>query len=158
MVQYKWRMPVCIEPGSSSKSLSIFAKSSSGFGPKCDGGVGCRLIGVPARELVVEDRGMLLCESALRGPGGADMGRVVICKGGKGFPLARGRTSSRLTGRPSAMRCCRRIRERVQLGGFVCGSDSTSVLYRSRLNHSINHKMEHYTLNGIKYLSEVTSI
>jgi hypothetical protein len=133
---------IWIGPRSSSKSLSIFSKSSSGFGPKCDGGVGCRLIGVPARELVVEDRGTLLCESALSGPGGADIGRVVICSGGKGFPLARGRTSSRLTGNPSAMRCCRRIRDRVQLGGFVCGGESTSILYKSRLNRAIKHKIK----------------
>lgn len=147
-----------IGPGSSSKSLSIFAKSSSGFGPKCDGGDGRRLMGVPARELLMEERGTLLCESALRGPGGADMGRVLICSGGIAFPLVRGSTSSRLIGNPNVMRCCRRIRDRVQFGGFVDGGDSMSILYKSRLDSSIkpskNMLSNRVPFRGHQYLTD----
>jgi len=70
----------------------------------------------------------------LREPGGADIGRVCISSGGKGFPLARGRTSSRFTGIPRAIKCWRRIRERVQFGGFIGGGVCKSILYISRLD------------------------
>lgn len=53
-------------------------------------------------------------------PGGADVGRVLISSGGS-FPPAGGRTSSRLTGIPRAIRCCRRILDRVQLTGLCIG-------------------------------------
>lgn len=62
------------------------------------------------------------------------MGRVVICKGGRGFPFACGNISSRLTGMPREMRCCWRMRERVQFGGLIGGRDLNSLLYSSRLN------------------------
>lgn len=68
------------------------------------------------------------------GPGGADMGRVVICSGGSAFPLACGGSiSSRLTGMPSEIRCCLRIRDLVQFGGFVAGGALKRILYSSRL-------------------------
>ena len=92
--------------------------SSSGFGPKpnCDTVEGPdRLegIGVPDRELLMEAEAAF-CGELLRAPGGADIGRVVICNGGSGLPFACGNTSSRLTGIPKEMRCCWRIRERVR--------------------------------------------
>ena len=60
------------------------------------------------------------------------MGRVCISSVGNGLPFARGSTSSRLTGIPRAIKCCRRIRERVQFEGFVGGA-CINVLYMSRL-------------------------
>jgi hypothetical protein len=119
-------------PGSSSNNLLIFALSSSGFGPKpnCDiveGPDRADSIGVPARELFVEVETLFCCE-LLRALGGADIGRVDICNGGSGFPFACGNNSSRLTGIPRDMRCCWRIRERVQFGGFVGGGEWNSVL------------------------------
>lgn len=120
-------------PGLISSNSDIFPSSRDGLGPNGDGF--CRPLpgcGVPERELLV-DAGVLPVCVGCRGPGGADIGRVLMCNGGNGFPLACGNTSSRLTGIPSAMRCWRRIRERVQFGGFVGGGDWNSKLYSSRL-------------------------
>ena len=113
--------------GSSSSNSLTFAPSSSGFGPKpnwdmVDGPDRLVGIGVPDRELCVEDEALFCC-GLLRAPGGADIGRVVICSGGSGFPFVCGSISSRLTGIPREMRCCWRIRERVQFGGFVGGGE-----------------------------------
>jgi len=71
---------------------------------------------------------VVFCCALLRAPGGADIGRVVICNGGSGLPFACGNTSSRLTGIPREMRCCWRIRERVQFGGFVGGGEWNNML------------------------------
>ena len=54
-----------------------------------------------------------------RGPGGADDGRVVMLSAGSGFPFVWGITSSRLMGIPREIRCCRRMRDRVQFTGRV---------------------------------------
>jgi hypothetical protein len=55
-----------------------------------------------------------------RGPGGAELGRVEICKAGI-FSRVRGRTSSRLTGMPSDIKCCLLVRDRIQFTGCICG-------------------------------------
>lgn len=109
-----------------SNSFFIFASSSSGLGPNCDvdglplGCLGVPGRGVPPRE-ILEDPVVFPECGGLRELGGADIGRVDIWSGGRGFPLACGSTSSRFTGIPREMRCCRRIRERVQLGGLIGG-------------------------------------
>lgn len=85
-------------------------------------GVGVAVTGVNALELRTDVR-PLVDWVPLRGAGGADMGRVEICNVGKGLLLAWGSTSSRLTGMPSVIKCCLRIRERVQFGGCADGGD-----------------------------------
>lgn len=66
--------------------------------------------------------------------GGVELGRVLISRGGSALPWAEGSISSRLTGMPNAMRCSRRIRDRVQFGGFTSGGVCNSTLYISRLS------------------------
>lgn len=52
------------------------------------------------------------------------MGRVEMCKVGSGLIPACGRTSSRFTGIPREIKCCRRMRERIQFGGWADGGDT----------------------------------
>ena len=59
--------------------------------------------------------------SSKRALGGAESGRVVRLSAGIAFPFTVGRTSSKLTGIPNDTNCFRRVRERVQSGGRVCG-------------------------------------
>ena len=105
-----------------ANNSDIFASSRSGLGPRpsCDTAEelepACLGCGVPEREPA-------LLRVLLWGPGGVDAGRVDICNGGSGFPFACGRTSSRFIGIPRVIRCCRRMRERVQLGAFTTGGD-----------------------------------
>jgi hypothetical protein len=70
-----------------------------------------------------------------RGPGGADDGRVVMLSAGSGFPFTWGITSSRLMGIPREIRCCRRMRDRVQFTGrdTVDGDALNRVWYNVRL-------------------------
>src|SRR5882757_6680995 len=89
--------------------------------------------GVPARELVLD--GGVLCSGPLRGPGGADIGRVDMWSGGRGLPFAWGSISSKFTGSPRAIKCCCRMRERVQFMGCMRGGESISMVYRRRLHH-----------------------
>ena len=132
------------------------SSSSTGLGPNpaCAGAVLLRArgllpgTGVPARELLTDPEPgggiAILSIRGLeplfnnRGPGGADIGRVVICRAGIGLPPAWGSTSSRFTGIPKETRCRRRIRERVQLGGCVSGGDVwNNVVCNARLSYRI---------------------
>ena len=115
--------------GSKPISSLTFISSNSGLGPRpswdtFDVPVRAEGCGVPDREGWVEP-GPLLGDRASRAEGGADWGLVLICKGGRGdFPFAcGGRISSRLTGIPSEIRCCCRIRDRVQFGNLVGGGE-----------------------------------
>ena len=121
-----------------SSNLVILASSSSGRGPRRSsvGGIEAVLLigsgvpgrGVPARELLAVDVGWGRFTGAVFAPtGGADIGRVLISRVGS-LPPAGGSTSSRFTGIPRAMRCCRRIRERVQLTGLMMGGEGGKKL------------------------------
>lgn len=70
------------------------------------------------RELLADAGEGLATRPIPRGPGGAETGLVVICSAGSALPLAWGSTSSRFTGIPNETRCRRRIRDRVQFGGW----------------------------------------
>jgi hypothetical protein len=124
-------------PGVSARSSPILCSSSCGLGPSPN----CVMapfreasgVGVAALELRRDVR-PLVGWAPLRGTGGADMGRVLMCSVGKALLLAWGRTSSRLTGMPSMIKCCLRIRERVQLGGCADGGDFWRIeSYSARL-------------------------
>jgi hypothetical protein len=70
---------------------------------------------------------ILLIFSRFLGPGGAEAGRVVTSNFGSAFPFGKlGITSSKLTGMPSAMRYCLRIRDRIQLGGSGMGGGAAN--------------------------------
>ena len=89
--------------------------------------------GVPARELFLD--GGALCNGPLRGPGGADIGRVDIWSGGRDLPFACGCISSKFTGSPRAIKCCCRMRERVQFMSSMRGGESISMAYKQRLHN-----------------------
>ena len=90
----------------------------------------------PTRELLWD--AMVFWTGAVRGPGGADIGRVVISSVGS-LPFALGKTSSRFTGMPNDMRCRLLIRDRVQLTGCIAGGVFGSKSLNScRLGRSVN--------------------
>jgi len=108
---------------SSASTSLILVLSSVGLGPipsDCAADCGCVRLdgaGVPLRE-----GGAVLVRCLVASPpGGVDAGRVVICKSGMAFMDDCGNTSSRLMGIPREIRCCRRMRERIQSGGLVAG-------------------------------------
>lgn len=123
-------------PGSKLSSLFILVSSNSGRAPSrtIDGGKDAVLLsvcGVPGRG--VPDRELFAVVAALwtgavlAPPGGADIGLVLISSVGS-LPPVGGSTSSRLTGMPRAMRCCRRMRDRVQLTGLMMGGEGGKKL------------------------------
>jgi hypothetical protein len=115
-------------PASNSNSVLIRSIFKLGPGPNCAIVEFCREgCGVPERA------GRAGMDPRPLTQGGVDLGRVLISRGGSAFPLAEGNISSRLTGIPNAMRCCRRIRDCVQLGSFMGGGVCNSTLYISRL-------------------------
>ena len=104
-------------PGERFKSLLIPALSRTGLGPNrnpFEATPRGLLSGLPARLAIAEPG------RDCRGPGGAELGRVDICKAGI-FSKVRGRTSSRLIGIPRAIKCCLLIRDRIQFTGCICG-------------------------------------
>ena len=123
-------------PALRSRSVEILASSNSGRGPSRSnvGGMDAVLLmgcgvpgrGVPARELFAVDA-TLLTGAVFAPTGGADMGRVLISRVGS-LPPVGGNTSSKFIGIPSSIRCCRRIRERVQLTGLMIGGDGGKKL------------------------------
>lgn len=104
-------------PGERFKSPSIAVWSNAGLGPNLRPFTATPrgfFSGLPARLPAPEpgrDR---------RGPGGAELGRVDICKVGI-FSKVRGRTSSRLIGIPRDIKCCLLVRDRTQFTGCICG-------------------------------------
>lgn len=107
-------------PGERFKSPLIVALSKTGLGPSRSLLVAASrdfFSGLPAR-LPTPERGR-----GWRGPGGAELGRVEICKAGI-FSRVRGRTSSRLIGIPSDIRCCLLVRDLIQFTGCICGVEA----------------------------------
>jgi len=116
-------------PGERFKSPLIFASSKVGLGPNRSPFVAAPrdlLSGLPARLPTPEpgrDR---------RGPGGAELGRVEICKAGI-FSSVRGRTSSRLMGIPSDIKCCLLVRDRTQFTSCICGVETGIYAWNTSL-------------------------
>lgn len=102
-------------PGERFKSPLMAALSKTGLGPNRSPFVVAPrdFSGLPAR-LPTPEHGR-----DRRGPGGAELGRIDICKAGI-FSRVRGRTSSRLIGIPSAIKCCLLVRDRIQFTGCIC--------------------------------------
>jgi len=67
-----------------------------------------------------------------RGPGGAERGRVEICKAGI-LSSVRGRTSSRLIGMPSDIKCCLLVRDRIQFTGCIWGVETGIYAWKTSL-------------------------
>ena len=107
-------------PGERFKSPLIIALSKTGLGPNRSPFAAAPrdfLSGLPARLRTPEPG------RDWRGPGGAELGRVEICKAGI-FSRVRGRTSSRLIGIPSDIKCCLLVRDRIQFTGCICGVEA----------------------------------
>ena len=111
-VTYRQRVP-----GERFKRPLIIALSKTGFGPNRSPFVAAPrsfFSGLPARLPILEPG------RDLRGPGGAELGRVEISRAGI-FSRVRGKTSSRLIGMPSDIKCCLLVRDLIQFTGCICG-------------------------------------
>jgi hypothetical protein len=167
---------VCLEikinlPGFRLSNSAIFASSISGFGPSRSCAASPPRTGVPERG-VPERGGVAPREAAAataviagpsppsRGAGGADIGRVVILSGGSALAAGRGSISSRLTGIPRLIKCCRRVRDRVHVGGTVRVGGSVSVAYNLRLRaDNVEHSYRSLRIRkNVPYLSSETRI
>jgi len=73
-----------------------------------------------------------------RGPGGAELGRIEISKAGI-FSRVRGRTSSRLIGIPSDIKCCLLVRDRIQFTGCIGGVDAGIYAWNTSLLENKHH-------------------